>query len=307
MKFPVAAFFLLFFCGSILFAEEPVSNLPPDPFGGIGDRPSIPDYELEVDRDRGSFALKAEDGKYQPGSHFAHWFMTATPERWGNYYVALKYVSDRPKLGVQVKIGDAALLKGYAPRTGGPGKQDAMVLGTAYIPKKGEYPVAILTGDVSNDDSFMITGLEFTPAPEDEPLGQSIDGTIQLEAKTATTYSEMMRYEPKEEKNCLGWWVDEKDWAEWKFDVSSPGKFKVNIVQGCGADQGGSEVAVLINDKTLKFKVEDTGGFQNWKSIDLGTVEIDEVGEHKLAVKPLSKAAKAVMDVQKIVLTPVAE
>jgi len=310
MKFSIFFLLSLAIAGSSVWAQDSTNketNLPPDPFSELGDEPEIPDYALEVDRNRGSFSVAAADGKYQPGSHFAHWFLETSAERWGNYFVALKYVSARPKLGVQIKIGDAAVLKGYAPRTGGPGKRGAMVLGTAYIPKKGDYPVTIMTGEVANDESFQVKAVEFTPAPENELLGQSIDGSIQLEAKTATTFSTNMRYEPDEKKNCLGFWTNVEDWAEWNFDVSSPGKFKVEIVQGCGADQGGSEVAVLVNDKTLKFSVEDTGGFQNWKTVDLGTVDLTHAGEHKLAVKPLSKAAKAVMDVQKVVLTPLAE
>ena len=110
-----------------------------------------------------------------------------------------------------------------------------------------------------------------------------------------------MRYEPKAEKNCLGFWTDEKDWAEWKFDITSPGKFKVTVVQGCGGGNGGSEVAVLINDQTLKFTVDETGGFQNWKERDLGTVDLKEIAEHKLAIKPINRTGKAVMDIQKIV------
>lgn len=287
-----------------VFAEE--TNLPPDPFGSLLAEERIPDYEMEVDRKRGSFLVPAKEGKYVAGSHFANWNWKMKANRWGNYFVAVKYASAMTtKIGIQVKVGEEALLKGYAPRTGGPDKVDNVVVGLAYLPKNGEYPIMLLTGDKSQEPPFSVKGIEFTPAPENKPLGQSIDGTIQLEAKTATTYSEKMRYEPKPEKNCLGFWADEKDWAEWKFDVSTPGKFKVVLTQGCGGGNGGSEVAVLIDGQTLRFKVEETGGFQNWKDRDLGEVDLKIEGEHKLAIKPITKTGKAIMDVQKVVLTPV--
>ena len=130
---------------------------------------------------------------------------------------------------------------------------------------------------------------------------------LRLHAKSATTYSENMRYEPNEKKNCLGFWTNPNDWAEWKFDVSSPGKFKVKIVQGCGNGNGGSDVNVLVNGETLTFKVVETGGFQNWKEIPLGEVNLDVVGKQKIAIKPVNKAGKAVMDVQRLILTPVGE
>jgi hypothetical protein len=50
--------------------------------------------------------------------------------------------------------------------------------------------------------------------------------------------------------------------------------------------------------------VEDTGGFQSWKDIELEQVSLDVIGENKIAIVPKTKAKKAVMDIQKIVLTP---
>ena len=282
-------------------AEE--TNLPADPFKDIDDVKLAADYTKKVDRSRGTFTLLSDKGQYVPGSHFAHWHWKTSPERWGNYFVALKYVSNRTKLGVQVKVGDLPAVKSYAPRTGRD-KVSSMVLGTVYIPKKQEYDVMLLTGDQSNVPDFMVKGLEFIPAPEGTPLGQSINGSIDLHAKSATTFSRSMRYEPDEKKNCLGFWTSEEDWAEWSFDISSPGEFDVKIFQGCGAGNGGSEVEILVDGEVLNFKVVETGGFQNWKEVSIGKVKLDLVGTHKVAIKPVNKAGKAVMDVQKIVLTP---
>ncbi|MDA9924891.1 hypothetical protein N9E25_16340, partial [Verrucomicrobiales bacterium] len=254
MKF--FSYLLAVFSCSLALAEEKAgkSNLPPDPFSELGEIVSAPDYPVEVDRTRGSFVIDAEEGKYQPGSHFANWFWTMKAERWGNYFVGLLYESSRPKLGIQVKIGEE-VLKSYASRTSKRSVHEPMILGTAYIPKPGDYPVMMLTGDQSNVPAFQVKGLKFIPAPENELLGQSIDGEIVLEAKTATTYSEMMRYEPKPEKNCLGFWIHQEDWAEWIFDVSTAGKFDVTVTYGCGNGNEGSEVAIFVNDQTRKFTV----------------------------------------------------
>jgi hypothetical protein len=309
MKIPTPATITL---GALLLfsltvqAEETETNLPPDPFKDIKTAPKPEEYAMKVDRERGKISIDAKDGKYTPGSHFANWNWTMKANRWGRYFVSLRYTSDLPKLGIQVKIGDNTV-KSYAPRTGGHEKHQeySVVMGYAYIDKPGEYPVTLLTGDKSNGPGFFVKGIDLIPAPESDEVSQGIDGTIELHAKTATTFSEMMRYEPKPEKNCLGYWVNEDDWAEWNFDLTSPGKFKIEVVHGCGPDNGGSEVAVLVNGETLKFKVEDTGGFQNWKTHELGIVEMDRAGENKIAIKPLTKSGKAVMDIQKVMLTPV--
>ncbi|MEM9284165.1 MAG: hypothetical protein AAGA96_20290 [Verrucomicrobiota bacterium] len=275
-----------------------------DPFSAIEDIELAPDYSMPVDRGRGSFTLLAKDGTYMPGSHFANWSWSMTADRSGHYYVGLIYRSNRPKLGIQIRVGTQAVLKGYAPRTHALRQQDPLILGTALLPEPGEYPVMMLTGDQSNVPAFQVEGIKFIPAPESEPLGQSIDGSITLEAKTATTYAESMRYEPQETKNCLGFWREKDDWAEWKFDINAPGDFNVSLHYGCGNGNEGSEVAVLVNDQVFKFSVEDTGGFQSWKALDLGTVSLSQNGGHKVAIIPLSKAGKSVMDVSKVTLTP---
>ncbi len=297
-------FSLLFSVATIQAQEAGTSNLPPDPFGDLAPVEKVPDFAMKVDRTRGSFTLLAKDGTYLPGSHFANWHWQLKLERWGNYYAGLLYDSVRPKLGVQLKIGSAGVLKSYAPRTNHLSNEDPLILGSLYL-DKGEHPVMLLTGDQSNVPAFQVRGLHFRPAPESEPLGQSIDGTIHLEAKTATTYAEEMRYEPKPEKDCLGYWKLQEDWAEWVFEVSDPGEFNLTLHYGCGSGSEGSKVAVLLNDKTLEFSVEDTGGFQNWRELPLGKVKLDVKGKNKLAIVALEKKGAAVMDVQKVVLHPV--
>lgn len=295
---------LLLAASTLQGQEAETTNVPPDPFGELAGEEEAPDFTMDVDRTRGTFTLDAKDGTYIPGSHFGNWHWSMKLDRWGNYYAGLIYDSVRPKLGVQLKVGTDGVLKSYAPRTNSLSSEEPLILGALYL-DKGEHPVMLLTGDQSNVPAFQVKGIHFRPAPESEPLGQSIDGTIHLEAKTATTYAEEMRYEPKPEKNCLGFWKHKEDWAEWVFDVSAPGEFDITLHYGCGPGNEGSKVAVLLNDQTLEFSVEDTGGFQNWRELKLGKVALNTKGENRLAIVPLEKKGAAVMDVQKVVLNPV--
>lgn len=287
-------------------AETTEKPTPADPFGDVKSAPEAKPYSVDVDRTRGVITVKAEDGTYQEGSHFAHWMWRLNAPRWGRYFVRLRYTSTSAKIGVQVKIGEQ-VVKSYAPRSGGHAahQEYGLILGHVYLDKAGEYPVVLLTGDKSKGPTFFVKAIDLLPAPESEEVAQGIDGTIELHAKSATTFSQILRFEPKAEKNCLGYWTDQNDWAEWEFGVSTPGKFRIAVVQGCGDGNGGSEVALMVNENTFKFQVEETGGFQNWKSRELGIVEIPHAGEHRIALKPLTKTGKAVMDVQKVVLIPI--
>ena len=81
------------------------------------------------------------------------------------------------------------------------------------------------------------------PAPEGDPVKQAADGLVELDASAATVHSTLMQYERKAEKRCLGYWAKPEDWASWDFRITKPGRFRVELTQGCGAGHGGSEVS----------------------------------------------------------------
>jgi arylsulfatase A-like enzyme len=143
-----------------------------------------------------------------------------------------------------------------------------------------------------------------TPNPDYLPNPQAKDGTIAMHARSAEVHGIMLRFEPLPHKNTLGYWVNKDDWASWEFTVSEPGTFAVEVLQGCGKGQGGSEVEVRVGDQVLKFTVEDTGHFQNFKPRDIGIVKIEKAGKHTLSIKPIKKAAAAIMDVRQVTLKP---
>jgi pimeloyl-ACP methyl ester carboxylesterase/lysophospholipase L1-like esterase len=127
---------------------------------------------------------------------------------------------------------------------------------------------------------------------------------ITLHASNATVHATMMRYEPQTNKNCLGYWTKAEDWADWTFDLPRAGSFEVEVWQGCGKGQGGSDVAVEVGGKRFDFVVEDTGHFQNFTPRRVGRVELP-AGKHTLAIKPQRKQAAAVMDIRRVMLLPV--
>jgi hypothetical protein len=113
-----------------------------------------------------------------------------------------------------------------------------------------------------------------------------------------------MRYEPEPHKNVLGYWTDPADWADWEFEVKQPGRYEVEIQQGCGDRCGGAEVNVEVAGETLKFTVLETGHFQHMILRTIGEVKL-AAGKHTLAIKPQTKPGPAVMDVRRIVLRPI--
>jgi hypothetical protein len=135
-------------------------------------------------------------------------------------------------------------------------------------------------------------------------VSAGIDLSVTLAAHDATIHGETLRFEPQPHKNTIGYWVNAKDWCEWHFYLDHPGRYDIHVLQGCGKGQGGSKVAVTIGEQSLNFEVEDTGHFQNFKDRIVGAVELTVGGLYTLQIRPLSKAANAIMDVRQVQLVP---
>jgi hypothetical protein len=133
------------------------------------------------------------------------------------------------------------------------------------------------------------------------------DGSIILHSSRAKLpQGQRMLYETPEKKNTLGYWTNPADYAQWEFLVEKPGTFDVEVLQGCGKGSGGSEVAVSADKQQVKFIVEDTGHFQNFKPRVIGRLKF-ESGKQMLEVRPQTKPGAAVMDLRQIRLIPVKE
>lgn len=143
-----------------------------------------------------------------------------------------------------------------------------------------------------------------SPNPDYTPNPQQADGTIRMPASTADVYGIMLRYEPLPNKDTLGFWVRQEDWASLEFTVKRPGKYHLIPHVGCGTN-GGSLVHFEVAGQTLPLTVPATGGFQKFVPQDLGVVTFDKPGQYTLAIKPQKKEGVAVMDVRLVVLKPV--
>jgi hypothetical protein len=129
--------------------------------------------------------------------------------------------------------------------------------------------------------------------------------TILLHSREAIVHGKTLRYEPQPEKNTLGYWTDVADWASWDFTVNRPGKYAVEILQGCGTGSGGSEVEFRSAGQVLPVTVQDTGGFQNFVPRVIGEFTFDRPGAYTLEVRPVKKPGLAVMDLRQVTLREV--
>ena len=282
-----------------LFEKPPVVVAATGDLGAFGSDDPVERNDLPT---RGVITLPPPPDGYTNMDHWHQYDWKLKARRSGHYQVRLTYRLDHSTLGVQLKHGETRLKKTLLAA---PSSRRAYI-GEIFFPEAGDQAFGLYSPPSDVGAGFEIKELSLIPCNEGEPLvKQSDNGQITLLAKDATTWSENMRYEPKTEKNCLGYWTDPADFAEWEFEVLKPGKYQIVVTHGCGKGNGGSEVVVKVGTQESLFKVQDTGGFQNWKDIVVGEVELKAAGTQRLVVNPKSKTKAAVMDVQKVLLKPV--
>ena len=227
------------------------------------------------------------------------WNYKAT--RWGMYDVELTYSLESKKSKIHIQIGDKSI-NSEIQATNSWYKYNTVRLGKIYLPKSGQYLIAVKGVEKGGAAVMNFKSLVLVPTSEGKEIIQS-GRNISLHSRDSKVNGVTLRYEPAQKKQCLGYWSNPSDWASWDFIVKEPGDYTVTVRQGCGRGHGGSKVSIISGTQKLIFNAEDTGGFQNWKNIDIGSIKLKEPGLNIIEVRPLDKKSVAVMDIQEIILT----
>ncbi|HLX63495.1 MAG TPA: hypothetical protein VKX17_19655 [Planctomycetota bacterium] len=177
-----------------------------------------------------------------------------------------------------------------------------LTLGRVYIEKSGKLALSMKGEPLDAAKPLLIKTLTLTPAPEGKPIAQDGDLSITLHARDATVHGVNMRFEPKPEKNTLGWWSNAKDWASWEFELKKPGKFIVFAMHG---SNGGSEIEIAVGEQKLNWTTKNTGSYHTFTFLEVGTLNLDTPGPVALTLKPTKKSGGGIMDLREVILLPV--
>jgi hypothetical protein len=228
------------------------------------------------------------------------------PTRWGMYDIELTCAAVDGS-GVELQFNVAGkLFTILSPATGSWNRYVTLPVGRFYLEEEKPLTLRMSCKGTTGKAVMNFKAITFRPAREGSLIKQEGTVPIMLHASNAITHSVTMRYEPKEEKRCLGYWINPQDWAEWEFEVTKPGTFEVEIKLGCGKGNGGSDVQVEVGAEKLTFKVEETGDYHKYTQQRIGSVKFTKSGIHSLVVRPQNKRAGAVMDIRQVDLIPLA-
>jgi alpha-L-fucosidase len=134
----------------------------------------------------------------------------------------------------------------------------------------------------------------------DAPLNVDANGAFRLEAGDAKIVGETAQLEGDD----IGYWTNKSDYVEWKLNVAKSGAFTVSLDYACEPGSEGSEYAVIVGEQKLMGKITATRSWRNFRTVKVGTIQIDQPGVVALQLKPLSKPNLAVMNLRTVILKP---
>jgi len=259
--------------------------------------------------DDGRIVFTAEDGQIIGPTDRVSW--DYKPTRWGMYDVSLLYANAGPAgAEVEVAVG-AAKVAGTLATTGSVERDATLAIGRLYVADTKPNSLTVRCTRQVGEAVMTLKTVTLSPACEGQPPVQAEDGVVTLHGRDATVLGTVLRYEPAEEKQTLGFWTRPTDAARWSFTVTQAAEFDVEVLQGCGPGQGGSVMTVAFDfgpaaaPTPLEFTVEATGGFQDFRARVVGRVGPLAAGEHTLRIVPKQIAKQAACDIRQVRLLPV--
>ena len=232
------------------------------------------------------------------------------PTRWGMYDVSVTY-ANAGLAGSEVEVAfGTTKVTGTLDTAGSRDGAATQSLGRLYV--ADTKPQSLAVRCTRQVDGVQVKTVTLAPACEGQPPTQADDGVVTLHGRDATVQGTVLRYEPAEKKQTLGYWTRPTDAASWSFTVTQAGTFDVEVLQGCGPGQGGSVMTVAVDAgqpaaalKPVEFAVEATGGFQDFRDRVVGRVGPLVAGQHTLRIVPKQIAKQAACDIRQVRLVPV--
>jgi alpha-L-fucosidase len=153
--------------------------------------------------------------------------------------------------------------------------------------------------------ALRIEGAGLKPAPLVEEFSVTqpdANGELTLLAGDAEVHGQQLNTEDRDGQMNLGFWDNPAEWASWRVRVSKPGKFKVTAA--IATINSGSELSVEAGATRISKRLEATGDWGAFKTVDLGTIDLSG-GEQVLNVRPKEASSWKPINLRALKLKPV--
>jgi putative membrane-bound dehydrogenase-like protein len=127
------------------------------------------------------------------------------------------------------------------------------------------------------------------------------NGVLKLSAENAEIYGTGLVFEAQ--FSNLGWWTKEDDHAVWALEVPKAGKYTIQMNYACHDSAAGDSFLLRVGDSSQTHRVAGTGAWENYKQIELGTIELS-AGRHRVVMQSAGPIKSALIDLRSLRLVP---
>ena len=130
---------------------------------------------------------------------------------------------------------------------------------------------------------------------------QPTDGSILLTTAAARIHGYKIRRAGRTDQVITGW-SDSQEYVEWFAGCPKKGTYEVDVTYSCAPHAGG-EFAVHAGSSTLRAKTENTGDWQSFTTVKLGTLDVIN-DNSTISLRPIGDIRHALMNLQSVRLIP---
>jgi alpha-L-fucosidase len=133
------------------------------------------------------------------------------------------------------------------------------------------------------------------------------DGAFSLTPHDATLHGEGLRVERVgavgDVRYNIGYWLDAAQYVSWPLQNVAARDYKVVAEIACKDTAAGAELEFLCGDKRLPFTAPATGGWQEYREVELGRLRVP-AGDVTVELRACSKPGEAVLNLRLLRLVP---
>ncbi|WP_372806774.1 alpha-L-fucosidase [Pontiella sp.] len=123
-----------------------------------------------------------------------------------------------------------------------------------------------------------------------------------LQARSATLEGQAITLE---NNSHIGFWTNPEATASWTLDVPAPGKYRVKALYSCAKGYDGSDARLTVAGKTLTAVVKPTAGWRRFEVLELGVVNLNEVGATDCSLGFGNTRGKALFNLKSLIFEPI--
>jgi alpha-L-fucosidase len=127
------------------------------------------------------------------------------------------------------------------------------------------------------------------------------NGDLELGADDAELHGDGIKTEDHGGQSNIGFWDNGNEWASWKVRFPQAGVFKVSA--SIASISGASEFVVEVGGQQVSGKADQTAGWDQFKEVGLGQVQIKQAGEQVVKIRPKDAAHWHAMNLRFVKLT----